>query len=266
MAALTNFPFPTTLKQVQSFLGLAGYFRKFIKGYAQIAKPLSDILKKDSQFQVGEKQRRAVEELKKALTSASVLRLFNPKLETELHTDASQEGYGAILLQRAVDDQELHPELHPVQYMTRKTTDAERKYHSYELEILAVIEALKKFRVYLLGIYFKIITDCSAFQLTLKKKDLIPRVARWSMLMEEYDYEVEHRAGSRMRHADALSRAPCMLLQDALVERLEQAQDSDQHIKTVKKLLEHGEYEDYSQSHGLLYKGEKLVIPRGMQQ
>ncbi|GBN77289.1 hypothetical protein AVEN_170386-1 [Araneus ventricosus] len=91
------------------------------------------------------------------LTEKPVLRIYNPNYETELHTDASLEGYGAILMQKSPDDKNFHP----TYYMSKKTADAEKKYSSYELEALAVIKAVKKFRVYLLGIPFKIVTDCS---------------------------------------------------------------------------------------------------------
>ncbi|GFV56950.1 retrovirus-related Pol polyprotein from transposon 17.6 [Trichonephila clavipes] len=93
----------------------------------------------------------------------------------------------------------------------KKTNTAEEKYDSYELEVLAIINALKKFRVYLLGQPFKIVTDCSAFQKTMQKKELITRIARWALQLEEFDYEIEHRAGSRMKHVDALSRYPVMM-------------------------------------------------------
>ena len=96
-----------------------------------------------------------------------VLSIYDPKSETEVHTDASKEGYEAVLLQKSCIDNLFHL----VYYMSRKTTLAERNYSSYELEILAVIEALKRFRVYLLGIEFKVITDCQAFQKTMDKKD-----------------------------------------------------------------------------------------------
>lgn len=97
-----------------------------------------------------------------------MLKLYKLNRETELHTDALMYGYGAILLQRDVDDQLLHP----VYYASRKTTESEQKYHSYELEVLAIVKALKKFWVYLLGIPFKIVTDCRAFTLIMNKKDL----------------------------------------------------------------------------------------------
>ncbi|GFU95740.1 retrovirus-related Pol polyprotein from transposon 17.6 [Trichonephila clavipes] len=185
--AVKKFPVPTTVKQVQSFLGLTSYFRKFIPAYSQIAKPLSDLTRKDNPFMFEQPQMEAFEKLKKLLTESPVLSIFQQGRTTELHTDASQQGYGTVLLQEAEDGK-----LHPVQYMSQKTTPAEEKYSSYELEVLAVVNALKKFRTYLLGNHFKIITDCSAFQKTMDKKDLVTRVARWALLLEEYDYEIVH--------------------------------------------------------------------------
>ncbi|XP_033176595.1 uncharacterized protein LOC117151651 [Bombus impatiens] len=113
-------------------------------------------------------------------------------------------GYGAILLQRDSEDNAFHP----VYYSSGKTSLAEEKYTSYEFEVLAIVKALKKFRVYLLGIPFKIVTDCQAFALTMQKGDLCVRVARWAILLEKFDYKVEHRPGSSMMHVDALSRNP----------------------------------------------------------
>ena len=89
--------------------------------------------------------------------------------------------------------------------MSKKTTDAEKKYSSYELEILAVVEAVRKFRVYLIGIHFKIISDCNAFTKTIEKHDMCTRVAGWIIWLQDFNYEVEHRAGSKMCHVDSLS-------------------------------------------------------------
>ncbi|GBM81746.1 Retrovirus-related Pol polyprotein from transposon 17.6 [Araneus ventricosus] len=153
--AVKKFPVPTTVKQVQSFLGLTGYFRKFIPAYSKIAKPLSDLIRSDNPFVFEQPQIEAFEKLKKLLTESLVLSIFQQGKTTELHTDASQQGYGAVLLHEAEDGK-----LRPVQYMSKKTTPAEEKYSSYELEVLAVVNALRKFRTYLMGNHFKIITDC----------------------------------------------------------------------------------------------------------
>ncbi|GBM70489.1 Retrovirus-related Pol polyprotein from transposon 297 [Araneus ventricosus] len=164
--ALLNFPEPANLKQIHSFLGLTGYFRKFIPKYSTIARPLSDLLKKDRKFKFGEEERISFNQLKLMLAEKPVLRIYNPNYETELQTDASLEGYRAILMQKSPDAKNFHP----TYYMSKETTDAEKEYSSYELEALAVIEAVKKFRVYLLGIPFKIVTDCSALEKTMQKK------------------------------------------------------------------------------------------------
>ncbi|GFW30838.1 retrovirus-related Pol polyprotein from transposon 17.6 [Trichonephila clavipes] len=240
--AVRKFPESTTIKQVQSFLGLTGYFRKYIKDYSKIAKPLSDLTRKENLFVFfGIQQKEAFEKLKKIMSEGPILHLYKYGRKTELHTDACKQGYGAILLQEAEDGK-----LHPVYYMSKKTNTAEEKYDSYELEVLAIINALKKFRVYLLGQHFKIVTDCSAFQKTMQKKELITRIARWALQLEEFDYEIEHRAGSRMKHVDALSRYPVMMVcNDTLTSKLKKAQEEDDNIQTLKSLLEKQESEEF---------------------
>ncbi|GFY04961.1 retrovirus-related Pol polyprotein from transposon 17.6 [Trichonephila clavipes] len=175
------------------------------------------------------------------MSEGPILHLYKYGRKTELHIDACKQGYGAILLQEAEDGK-----LHPVYYMSKKTNTAEEKYDSYELKVLAIINSLKKFRVYLLGQHFKIVTDCSAFQKTMQKKDLITRIARWVLELEEFDYEIEHRAGSRMKHVDALSRYPVMMVcNDTLTSKLKNAQEEDDNIQTLKSLLEKQESEEF---------------------
>ncbi|KAG5861787.1 hypothetical protein JTB14_037397 [Gonioctena quinquepunctata] len=205
--AIKNYPQPTTLEQIQSFLGLTGYFRKFISSYSVIAKPLSDLLRKEQRFVFGYEQKEAFEKLKKFLSCKPVLPIYKQGGETELHTDASKYGYGACLLQKLNKDGRFHP----VYYMSKKTTPAEEKYSSYELEVSAIIQAVKKFRIYLLGIHFKIITDCSVFRKTMAKKDLTTRVARWALLLEEYSYGIEHLKGNKMSLRRCFESSPKML-------------------------------------------------------
>lgn len=137
--AVINFPKPTTMKQVQSYLGLTGYFRKFIPQYSLIAKPLSDLTKANAKFQFEESQRQSFNELKQILSQKPVLKIFQEDGYLALHTDASCDGYGAILMQKSADDNQFHP----IYYYSKKTTSAESKYTSYELEILAVVNALE---------------------------------------------------------------------------------------------------------------------------
>jgi transposase InsO family protein len=199
-----------------------------------------------------------------------VLNLYRVGAETELHTDASKQGYGTILLQRSVDDGTMHP----IHYASGKTTPAEEKYTSYELEVLAIVKALRKFRVYLIGIAFKIVTDCRAFALTMSKKDLCVRVARWALLLEEFNYNIEHRPGKSMTHVDALSRNPlptCLLIDesdDDITARLRKAQNDDEEIREIVRQIENQKNSDYVIRGGLLFKeinGDyRLVVPKTM--
>lgn len=266
-AAIIKFPIPRSLKQVQSFLGLTGYFRKFVPGYSTIAKPISDLLRHGSTFVWGICQRQAFEQLKKLLTTEPVLKIYKPDARTELHVDASKYGFGATLLQEG-DDRKLHP----VHYMSCKTTSAQEKLPSYELEVLAIIEAVKKFRIYLLGIEFKIVTDCEAFTKTLQKKDLTTRVARWALFLEDFNYIIEHRSGTRMKHVDALSRYPILtvnVIENTVSRKIQAAQLQDPSLKAIIKILESEPYEDYVMENGVLCREQNglpvLVIPKGLQ-
>ncbi|GFU27499.1 retrovirus-related Pol polyprotein from transposon 17.6 [Trichonephila clavipes] len=197
---------PTTINQVQSFLGLTGYFHKYIKDYSKIAKPLSDLARERKPLCFGTQQKEAFEKLKKIMSEGPILHLYKYGRETELHRDAYTRGTAQFYYKEAEDGK-----LHPFYYMSKKTNTAEEKYDSYELEVLAIINALKKFRVYLLGQHFKIVTDCSSISEDYAKKELITRIARWALQLEEFDYEIEHRAGSRMKQVDALSRYTVMI-------------------------------------------------------
>ncbi|GFU22821.1 retrovirus-related Pol polyprotein from transposon 297 [Trichonephila clavipes] len=170
--SVVHYPEPKTTKEVQRFLGLTGYFRKFIPAYSVIAKPLSDLLRKDPSFNFDVKQEASFDELKRLLCQKPVLGIYQQNFETEIHTDASIYGLAAVLLQRSPDDNSLHP----IYYISRKTSETEKKYTSYELEVLAIIEALKKFKVYILGMPFKIITDCNAFTKTMTVIDSFTNV------------------------------------------------------------------------------------------
>ncbi|KAG5308611.1 TF29 protein, partial [Pseudoatta argentina] len=191
-------------------------------------------------FRFDDEQKNAFQKLKTILSQEPLLKLYRVGADTELHTDASSYGFGAILCQR--DDQDRL--FHPVCYASWKTSEAESRYSSYELEVLAVIRALNKFRVYLLGIPFKIVTDCNAFVLTMSKKDLCVRVARWALLLQEFDCTIEHRSGKAMRHVDALSRnlPEIMYIREdnsSLVARLSNAQRDD---KTLTQIIESREF------------------------
>lgn len=125
---VTNYIQPKKTKEIQRFLGLTGYFRRLIANYPSIALPLSKLLRKDATFEFGIEQHEAFERLKKLITDRPVLMIFKQGLETEVHTDASKHALAGILLQKNPEDNKLHP----IQYMSIKTSKQEENWSSYE--------------------------------------------------------------------------------------------------------------------------------------
>lgn len=193
--AVQNFPTPKNIHNVRQFLGLASFFRRFIKDFAIMARPLSKLLKKNAPWNWNVEQEKAFQDLKSKLVSRPVLALFDPERECELHTDASKLVVGGILLQKQSD-----VKLQPVAYYSRQTTPEEQHFTSYELETLAVISSLSKFRSYLLGLEFTIVTDCNSLRSTFLKRDMIPRVARWWSLIQEFNCKIIYKPGSALSH------------------------------------------------------------------
>lgn len=269
--ALVNSPAPENVKQVRQFLGLAGYFRKYIEGYATKTFPISQLTKKGAQFKWGTEQEKVRQEIITILTNEPVLAIFDPKLPTEVHTDASSVGYGAVLLQ-------THPDGNKrvVAYFSRTTQGAESRYHSYELETLAVVKALQNFRHYLIGLQFKLITDCNALKSTERKKDLLPRVARWWIYLQDFTFDMEYRKGTMMSHADYLSRNPVREVLNVTQHRnwAQIAQAADNETRDLLEKLREGGLDPnrYVEKNDLLYYkyspvGEQsrllCFIPRG---
>lgn len=211
--AVSQFPVPSNVSEIRQFIGLCSYFRKFIFNFARIARPLTDLTKKNATWVWGSEQEESFMQLKTSLCTKPVLALFDPALPTEIHTDACKLGIAGILLQKQSDDT-----LRPVMYFSRVTSKEESMYHSYELETLAVVESLRRFRIYVVGKHIKVVTDCTAVRATLTKRDIIPRIARWWLSIQDYDMSIEYRPGERMAHVDALSRNP---LDTVNINRLE---------------------------------------------
>lgn len=202
LKAISEFPTPKTVHQLRQFLGLINYFRKFIKNCALLCQPLTSLLKKGVVWRWGQRQEQAVADVKKALIDNAVLKIFDPKLPVNLYTDASRDGLGCILVQSTEDGEK------PVHFYSRQTTNEEKKYHSFELELLAIVVGLEKFRHYLLGTKFKITTDCNAVRHALSKQEIIHKISRWVLKTQEFTFDIVHKAGSQMQHVDALSRNP----------------------------------------------------------
>lgn len=236
--AVVRFAVPTNVHQTRQFLGLASYFRKFIRNFVLKAKPLTLLLKKKTDWVWSTEQQDAFNLLREELSTSPVLATFNTEADTQLHTDASQSGIGGVLLQKQSGN-----EWKPVAYMSRQTIDAETRYHSYELETLAVYEAVTKFRNYLYGKHFIIKTDCNAMRLTWSKKEMSPRVGRWWLAMQDYDFTVEHCPGTQMKHADALSRNAIKINTIQVNDWVVAVQTQDEDLQLIREQVNNKEAE-----------------------
>lgn len=202
IAVIENYPEPNNVHELRRFLGLTGYFRRFITHYADISAPLTALTKKDQPWKWMEAQQGVFEQLKRTLTSAPVLKLYNHESPvTEVHTDASAKGLSGMLMQG-----DTEKSLHLVYAVSKRTTEAESHYHSSRLELYAIVWTLIRLRPYLLGIRFTVVTDCQALVYLNTNKSAKPQVARWFDLLQEFEMNIKYRSGEQMAHVDALSR------------------------------------------------------------
>ena len=198
--AVNNIPSPRNIKDVRSFLGLAGYYRKFIPSFSSIAAPLLHLTQKAASFMWTDACEQAFQRLKQLLCSAPILAYPDFGKDFVLQTDASDYGVGAVLSQL---DDSGHEKV--IAYASKALTPREQKYSTTEKEALAVVFGTAHFRVYLLGRHFKLITDHNALR-WLHTMEAKGRLARWIMDSQEFDFSVVHRAGRIHNNADALSR------------------------------------------------------------
>ncbi|KAL7304381.1 hypothetical protein TKK_0003180 [Trichogramma kaykai] len=200
--AIARFPVPTNVHEVRRFLGLTGFFRRFVARYAEIASPLNELLKANRAFQWSEAANGAFERLRDELTRRPILQPFSATKYTELHTDASSRGPAGILLQG-----DSSKDMRLEYAISRSTSEAERFYHSSKLELLAIIWAVSKLHTLLINMSFKIVTDCQALVYMNTHRTKNAQIVRWHHLLSEFDYEIVHREGVKLAHVDALSRA-----------------------------------------------------------
>ncbi len=200
VSGIKSYPTPTKLKQLRSFLGMIGYYRKFIRNFGIIAGPLYELTKKDVPFIWTSDCELAFQELKDKMVSSDVLVFPNFRKPFTLATDASITGIGACL------SQEVDGVMRPVGFAGRGLTSAEKNYSTTEQECLACVWAISHFRVYLEAQHFTLLTDHTALRQILKDKDTRGRLARWVTFLQQFDYTVKHIKGSLNVVPDALSR------------------------------------------------------------
>jgi len=197
---IEKLPPPTSVKAVRSFLGHAGFYRRFIKDFSKIANPLCKLLEKDHSFVFSDDCRLAFEELKRRLVTAPIIVAPNWEQPFELMCDASDYAIGAVMGQRK------DKLVHPIYYASRTLSGAQLNYTVTEKEMLAVVFAFDKFRSYLIGSKVIVYTDHATLRYLIAKKESKPRLIRWVLLLQEFDLEIRDRKGAENQVADHLSR------------------------------------------------------------
>lgn len=254
--AVMNFPTPKNIKELKGFLGLAGYYRRFIRDFAKIAKPLNSLFKEGVEYKWETEQEKAFTTLKNILTSDSLLQYPDFNREFVLTTDASKEALGAVLSQGDIGTDR------PIAYASRTLNKAERNYSTTEQELLAIVWATKQFRPYIWGRHFKVVTDHRPLRWLISLKDPGSRLTRWTIKLSEFDFEVVHKPGKSNQNADALSRITLAKV-DISPQEILSNQKKEDDLKEIEKTL--NRYEKDNQGY-LYYRDNRdrrrLIVPK----
>jgi hypothetical protein len=201
--AVVNWPVPTNLTETQAFVGFANFYRRFIRDFSKLSKPLVHLTRKDQPFVWSEACQNAFQFIKQQVTSAPVLRHFDPDRQAILETDASDYVTGGVLSQ--YDDEHV---LHPVAFYSKNMVPAECNYHIYDKELLAIIRCFEHWRPELehTSLPIQIFTDHQALKTFMENKELTRRQARYLDLLTEFNFQVIFRSGKNNTKADALTR------------------------------------------------------------
>ncbi|GKA10801.1 reverse transcriptase domain-containing protein [Tanacetum coccineum] len=197
---IAKLPHPTTVKGVRSFLGHAGFYRRFIQDFSKIARPMTHLLEKETPFFFSKECIESFNTLKRKLTEAPVLIAPDWDLPFELMCDARDFAIGAVLRQRK------NKHFQPIYYASKTMTEAQAHYITTKKELLAVVYAFEKFRSYLVLSKSIVYTDHSVIKYLFAKKDAKARLMRWILLLQEFDVEIRDKKGAENIAADHLSR------------------------------------------------------------
>jgi hypothetical protein len=194
--SIEGWPTPRNVSEVRSFMGLAGYYKRFIEGFSNIAHPITSFQNKGVKFEWTPYCERSFQHLKYFLTSAPILRIFYPNEDFIVSTDACKEGLGGVLSQNG----------HVVLYKSGKLKEHERHYATHDLELAAIVHALKIWRHYLMGKIFELRTDYSSLKYLFGQPTLNVRQIRWLEFLGEYDFYIKNIKGKENKVANALNR------------------------------------------------------------
>ncbi|KAL0427186.1 UNVERIFIED_CONTAM: Transposon Ty3-I Gag-Pol polyprotein [Sesamum latifolium] len=277
---------PKNVSEVRSFLGLTGYYRRFVKDFSVVAKPLINLLKKNTPFNWNDRCAQSFVELKRRLTSAPILALPSGDGGYVVYTDASRQGLGCVLMQ--------HGKV--IAYASRQLRPHEINYPTHDLELAAIVHALKIWRHYLYGETFHIFTDHKSLKYIPTQKELNLRQRRWIELLKDYDCTIDYHPGKANIIADALSRKmvdqlagmicynveyltalramnvhfsvggdlllATMQVKPSLKDKIKDAQDEDPYLQKMKTKVQEGNNDQFViQNDGTLMNGKRMYVP-----
>ncbi|GBN37554.1 Retrovirus-related Pol polyprotein from transposon 297 [Araneus ventricosus] len=201
--AVVDWPRPETVHDLRSFLGLCTYYRRFVRNFSAIARPLHKLTEARTNFNWTEECEKSFNSLKQALITSPVLTYPRTDKEFILDTDASNEGIGAVLSQKIGNEECV------IAYFSKSLGKPERNYCVTRKELLAIVKSIEHFHHYLYGRKFLLRTNYASLRWLLNFREPEGQIARWIQRLQEYDFEIQHRKGTSHRNADALSRRPC---------------------------------------------------------
>lgn len=254
VAAIREWPTPSTLTEARSFHGLASFYRRFIAHFSSLMAPITDVMNSKS-FHWSEDADRAFFIIKQKLSNAPLLVLPDFSTPFDLHCDASKIGIGAVLSQGG----------HPVAYFSEKLNGARSRYSTYDVEFYAIVQAIRHWRHYLFHREFVLYTDHEALKHLFTQNNLSARHAKWSSFLQQFTFVVKHQSGVSNRVADALSRRVC-LINDMHVAvpgfaEFPSMYATDLFFGPIVHNLSTGPVDGYCLINGFLFKGVRLCVP-----
>jgi hypothetical protein len=284
VASITEWESPKNAGDIQSFRGLAGYYRRFIENFSKIAKPMTELLKKDKKFEWTDLCEASFQELKKRLVSAPVLCLPDIQKDFQVYCDASHQGLGSVLMQNGK----------VVSYASRQLKHHERNYPTHDLELAFVVHVLKVWRHYLMGKHCDVFTDHKSLKYIFTQKELNMRQRRWLELIKDYDMSLQYHPGKANVVADTLSckshvngltigELPEELceqfkqlrleivpegflasleVQPTLMDKIKEAQKLDKEIEEIKSNMSKGKAKGFHEDDGIVWFKKRVCVPQ----